>query len=262
MVTLKQHQEFIKSIVKSNIPYSYENFGKMIRSKLAILLLKCYDIKIEEKHLKFLSAIELIHLSSLLHDDVIDREDKRRDMKSLNAEFGNKRAILYGNVILSNAIKIILELKSMDLIDLINNTVKSMCEGELLQLSKLNKIPTIEEYIQKSKLKTATLFDCSIKGLNILSVNFPKTEFGELFGIAYQIKNDLDDWRGEISSDIQNGIYTAPFIYEQSSNKKTAIEKTNGLIDNYCMSLIETLKDIRDCEYKNSLMGAIRCLKE
>lgn len=257
----------IKTIIKTNLPINPNSESKMIRSKLGILVLKGLNLKITNPVLNFLAAIELIHNASLFHDDVIDNEILRRGTKSLNATLGEKTAVLYGNITLSNATKLLLQLDSTTLIEKMNNCIKKMCEGELIQIAQKGNIPTINEYLRKSKLKTASLFEFLMEGLSLLSKTPYTTElknFGENFGIAFQINNDLSDYLKGVkkSSDIKNKIYTAPIIYANSiKDDKLAIDKTTSLIDNYCTRAEDILSLLGDSSYKTTLIGVIKCLK-
>ena len=257
----------IKSIIEANLPLKYGNKGKLVRSKIGLYFLKSLNIDIDDKFLKFLSVIELIHNASLFHDDVIDNEDNRRNEPSLNKVYGDKKSVLYGNIVLTNAMSILLEIGNISLINEMNSCVKKMCYGELMQQEQLNNIPSINEYIKKSRLKTASLFRYMMMGLSVLSDNKYKNEFesfGDNYGIGFQISNDLSDYlKGiEKSKDIKNGIYTAPVIYAKSiKTDSLAIDKTKDLIDNYLKRARGVLDLLEESEYKTALIGVIKCLK-
>lgn len=260
----------IQELVRANLPIEIESIGKMVRSRLGLYFLKGVFLEIDERFLKFLAVVELIHNASLFHDDVIDNEKVRRNMRSLNDLCGNKLSILYGNIALSNATSILLELGNIELISEMNNCVKKMCFGELMQQGQLNKIPNMDEYIEKTRLKTASLFKYMMFGLSILSGGKYRTEFenfADSFGIGFQISNDLEDYlKGlENSDDIRNGVYTAPIIYSQSVKiDSVAIDKTKGLIDNYLertIAVLDAIGDDLDNDWKTALIGVIKCLR-
>lgn len=259
----KKEIDIIKDILSEYLTYNPKNFGKMVRSKLALLVLKSVGINPDIKMLKFLSVIELIHNASILHDDVIDNSDTRRNSPSIQKLYSNKTAILYGNMLMSGAIKIATELNNIEIVKIINNAVKNMCEGEIIQITQHNKIPTLQEYINKSELKTAALFIAIFEGLNTFTSELSPQfiEFGRCFGTAYQIKNDLEDAMSD-KIDIVNGTYTAPYILSESEDITPAsLEKTKSLIDNYIVKAIKLTDDIKNSPYKDELVGAIRCLK-
>lgn len=253
----------IKSNMGSVSPCS--EFGKLIRSRFGLLILKACGVDINDDYINFLTSVELIHNASLLHDDVIDNEVERRNNLSVNQTAGNRVSILYGNLTLTNSIDYLTKIGSVEIISLINLTVRKMCEGELAQISQLNKIPEMSEYIEKTRLKTGALFSALAQGLVFLSEGKVPSEFisaGESFGTAFQIKNDLDNILTS-KTDIKNGIYTAPVIYQGSVNiKEGAIEKTVCLIDNYSREVQEIIAKLEDSDYKYALIGVLECLKK
>ena len=253
----------IKEGVSENLPYQITEYGKLLRSKIGLLILKMYEIEPTDTHLKFLTAIELTHTASLHHDDVIDNETTRRNSQTINSLKGNKLSVLYGNLILTNALKIILATDNTILSKHFNETIQDMCKGELLQNSQLYSLPSLEDYIEKSRLKTASLFKMGGQGLKILSADIPQNmiDFTENFGIGFQIKNDLDNLL-TTKTDIENGIYTAPLIYAGGTEiTEYGIEKTKALIDNYIQKGLNYLEKERDNQYKKELIGVMQCLK-
>ncbi len=251
----------IKKTLQLNFPYKQDDFGKMFRSKMGVLLLKSISLPITEEHLQFLTVIELIHNASLLHDDIIDNQHIRRGKASL---FDPKTALLYGNMLTVKGYELLLKIGSIELMSLINKTINDMCKGELLQQTQLYKIPTMEEYIKKTTLKTARLFQAVYKGINILSGGIIDNKFDsffENFGIGYQIKNDLDNILKD-KSDIKNGVYTAPVIYSGSTEiTNDSLEKTLSLIDNYRGEGVNVLSGMNDNIYNEELIRIVECLK-
>ncbi|MBR3888964.1 polyprenyl synthetase family protein [bacterium] len=258
--------ENVRAIIQENLPCELNDFGKMIRSKIGLYFFKSLGVEITKECLEFLAVVELVHNASLFHDDVIDNELIRREQPTFSSSRGDKVSILYGNLALSNALSILLKFENVEFISALNNCVKKMCFGELLQQKSLNKIPTINEYIEKTRLKTSSLFQFLMKGVSVLSnTNYIEKfeSFGDNFGVGFQIANDLADYlKGvENSSDIKNGIYTAPIIYAQSVKfDKLAIDKTKDLIDNYLKRAKGVLDLLGDNEYKRALIGEIECL--
>ena len=247
---------YIKEIISDRFPIKQTNFGKMIRSKLGILTLLMLDLPISKDCIKFLSTIEIIHNASLFHDDILDEADIRRDSPTVN----KKNSLLYGNILMSEAIKLLLETENITLLNLITSTLKSMCKGELLQLSQIYKIPDIDSYLEKSRLKTGVLFEALFEGLTILYENkFPPNlkDFGRIFGITYQIKNDLKDVLAS-NADIEKGIYTLPVIYSGSTEiSKNALEKTIYLIDNYKTELANILLEFDKNTFRDELIRIV-----
>lgn len=253
----------IKSFLLQHFPYKTSEFGKMIRSKIGILLLKSCNIMPDNDYLRFLSAIELLHNASLLHDDVIDDDFSRRGIKNIKSIYNNKTSILYGNMLSANAIKVLPEKKYNKTVNILLQTITNMCEGELFQQSQLNIIPSLDDYIEKTRLKTSSLFIALAKGLAELSDNetlFKLIGFCQNYGIAFQIKNDIDNVLTD-NSDRENGIYTAPYIFSSDYQvTKSSLEKTVSLKDNYVKEAISNLVCLKESIYKTGLIGEVECL--
>ena len=233
--------------------------SKMIRSLLACLF---FQGNISEEQYKILVATELIHNASLIHDDTIDGNNFRRENKSINYKYDNKLAVITGDYLMSLAIKELLDLNNNDVIKIFFETISKMCIGESNQYFSRHKIPTIEEYLIKTQHKTAELFKACMVSMAIYSdseIIDEAREFALNYGIAFQIKNDLDDYKKrENSQDIKDGIYTAPIILLNSIEyNDVAIEKTLDLIHNYCEKAKDIIKNFDNDIYKDYLIGLI-----
>ena len=179
------------------------------------------------------SIIELIHTASLVHDDVVDESHKRRGFFSINALWKNKIAVLVGDYLFSKGLLVSLERSDYDLLQIISNSVKSMSEGELLQIEKARLLDITEEvYYDIIRQKTATLIAaCCSMGAASVKPDSEEVEifrrFGELCGMAFQIKDDLFDYGTErigkpTGIDIKEQKMTLPLIYalNQSDTSK------------------------------------------
>lgn len=229
--------------------------SKMIRTITAALFIKAAGEELNNEQLEILAATELIHNASLIHDDVIDESVLRRNDITLNKQFGNKFSIIAGDYVLSLAVKQLLNLSNEDILQIYFDVIPKMCEGESLQYFQKGKIPALEDYIKKTQYKTAELFKACFVSLALYSQKgmlAEAKEFAMNFGIAFQIRNDLNDYRLGIdsSADIKQGVYTAPIILSNSvENSEAAIEKTLDLIDNYCQRAKLALMSFPDSEY-------------
>lgn len=259
---INKHLEELKKILYEecfNLPQ-----GKLIRSKIGIEILNFFNIRYNSEFKKLFMIIELIHNASLMHDDVLDNETTRRGKKSINITEGNKKSILYGNLILIKAIKQIDNFDNKQLREMFYSTVENMCLGEFKQDINSNRVPTIEEYINTIKLKTANLF-CAIGKSIAYSTNkkkiFEIVGFCENFGIAFQIMNDLKNYETN-NTDIENGIYTAPNIFElKYKSKKISIEKTISLADNYIREAHAVVHRLGNSKNSLTLSKELECLK-
>lgn len=180
--------------------------------------------EVNERTYRGASVIELIHTATLVHDDVVDDSNRRRGFFSINALWKNKIAVLVGDYLLSKGLLLSIDNDDFDLLKIISIAVREMSEGELLQIEKARKLDITEEvYFEIIRKKTATLIAaCCAMGAQ--SVNAPKNEvetmrkFGELIGMAFQIKDDLFDYGDEAIGkptgiDIKEQKMTLPLIY-------------------------------------------------
>ena len=228
--------------------------SKHIRPLVSFLCLKADNKNIDKQQILYQSAIELVHNASLIHDDIIDESSQRRQISTINNDFGNKLAVLSGDYLLAIALDKLLKLENLKLIQMFSDTLKVMSAGEVYQQFNISKIPTINEYIEKSSQKTAKLFETAVCGsLLIAQSSFNGSEFAKNFGIAFQIRDDLINCE-TTKSDIKQGIYTAPVIFSQDvENPKNGIEKTKHLLNNYIDRAFEQVKYFGNNEYTKVL---------
>ncbi len=237
--------------------------SKHIRPLISILYLKAIGQNIDEKQILYQSAIELVHNTSLIHDDVIDESNIRRNIPTLNSEFGNKLAVISGDFLLSVALDKVIKIGDIGLIKMFSDTLAVMSEGEINQYFNKFQIPTIDEYIKKSAQKTAKLFETALCGsLLIAKADNNGLEFARNFGIAFQIRDDLINCK-TTNSDLNDGIYTAPVIFSGGTQiTSKAIEKTQSLLNNYINNALDLLKDISDNEYKFALTALLELMRD
>lgn len=249
--------------LKSHIINFLTSPSKRIRPVLAILYSKSLGQNLNDNQLEVLSAIELVHNASLIHDDIIDESDLRRGHKTISAEFGNKLGVISGDYILSIAMEKIANLNSIEILKNFSLTLNKMCQGEINQNFDRFKIGTIENYIEKSKNKTAYLFETALVSSLLLGkkdfdINLAKN-FALNVGIAFQIRDDLlnftkVDTSKPIENDLKEGIYTAPIIYSQSTeNYAQGIEKTRSLLNNYIENAKKMIVDFSKNEFTTAL---------
>ncbi len=238
--------------------------SKKIRSVIAFLFFKAQGYEINENFIKLQAAVEIIHNATLIHDDIIDKSNIRRGIETFNSKFDNFMAVISGDYLLSIALKYLLSLDNCEISKIFANTIDSMCVGEISQYFNKFKLPTIEEYIEKSKEKTASLFLASFESASIL-YNFDRDiaiDFATNFGIAFQIRDDILNFSNKdnkpIHNDYDEGIYTAPIIYAKGNieNISCGIEKAKQLLDNYlcaCRSIFVRSDNI----YKQALLEVL-----
>lgn len=212
-------------LVKRITHYIVRRKGKQMRPMFVFLVAKMVSNgNFSERTYRGASLIELIHTASLVHDDVVDDSNQRRNFFSLNALWKNKIAVLFGDYLLSKSILLSCENDDFDLLKLISISLKEMTEGELLQIEKARKLDITETvYFDIIRQKTATLI-ASCTSIGAASVGADEQEikslrkFGELIGIAFQIKDDLFDYSDAkigkpTGIDIKEQKMTLPLIY-------------------------------------------------
>ncbi len=179
---------------------------------------------VNERTYRGASVIELIHTATLVHDDVVDESTKRRGFFSINALWKNKIAVLVGDYLLSKGLLLSIDNGDFDLLKIISVAVREMSEGELLQIEKARRLDITEDiYYEIIRQKTATLISaCCALGAASVKPDSDDVEifrkFGELCGMAFQIKDDLFDYGSEqigkpTGIDIKEQKMTLPFIY-------------------------------------------------
>ena len=245
--------------------------SKHIRPLVSILYLKACNEELTEKQLDVLTLVELVHNASLIHDDIIDESTIRRGRKTISAEFNNKLGVISGDYILSIVLEKLTEINNIKITKNFAKTIKQMTLGEINQNFDRFKIGTIEDYIEKTKNKTAYLFETALVCPALLSQNTYDTEkiseLGISIGTAFQIRDDIlnftqNDPLKPAKNDIQDGIYTAPVILgSESDNYNSGIEKTKVLLNNYIQSAKNIINNLPANSYKTALEEFLELLK-
>jgi octaprenyl-diphosphate synthase len=212
--------------------YIVNRKGKQMRPMFVFLVAKMVSNgEISERTYRGASVIELIHTATLVHDDVVDESNRRRNFFSINALWKNKIAVLVGDYLLSKGLLLSIDNNDFDLLKIISIAVREMSEGELLQIEKARKLDITEDvYYEIIRQKTATLI-AACCSLGAASVKPESTDvetmrkFGELIGMAFQIKDDLFDYGEEkigkpTGIDIKEQKMTLPLIYALNQASK------------------------------------------
>jgi len=202
---MKEFEGKFRSHISSKVPlvdqvmrYMVKRKGKQMRPILVFLTAKMLG-KVQESTFIGASLIELMHTATLVHDDVVDDADMRRGFFSINALWKNKIAVLIGDYMLSRVLLLAVDTKEYDLLGEVSKAVKSMSEGELLQIEKARKLDITEEvYYEVIQQKTAVLIEtCCVVGAQSAGASVVDQEklrrFGKELGLAFQIKDDLFD---------------------------------------------------------------------
>lgn len=236
---LEAFEQHFREAMRSKVPlldkitfYIVRRKGKQVRPVFVFLAAGLVG-KVQEGTHRAASLIELLHTATLVHDDVVDDSLLRRGFFSINALWKNKIAVLVGDYLLSQGLLLALKNKEYGLLEIVSEAVKSMSEGELLQIEKARKLDIEEEvYYEIIRQKTASLIGsaCSA-GAASAGATTEEIEkmriFGEKIGIAFQIRDDLFDFGSEdvgkpLGIDIKEKKMTLPLIFalNQSSERE------------------------------------------
>ena len=203
--------------------------GKKLRSALVILSAKATaaDVPraISRQVIKVASAVELVHMASLIHDDVVDHSEIRHNKPTINSKWGQNVSIILGDYIYSVGFDLISSCRNPDVIDCISKATRTTCEGELIQVCERDNLNLLKErYITIVKNKTANIFAASCRA-GVLAVDRQAVvkdrlmKYGLNFGIAFQIVDDSMDLIGEAralgkapGADFRMGEVTLPIL--------------------------------------------------
>ncbi|MDO4670403.1 MAG: polyprenyl synthetase family protein [Aerococcus sp.] len=207
--------------------------GKYLRSGLVLLMAEvAHDGDIPTDKYALAAAIEVLHLATLIHDDVIDEADERRGIEAMQHTYNNRIAVYAGDYLLTMAGQLLKDSGApQSITERYDHTVAAILNGEISQLmNQFDQTMTFNRYLKQIRRKTALLFAISTYA-GYYDPEGTSRDFahafamGEHLGMAFQLADDLLDYQSErVSSgkphlqDIQNGIYTAPMHYLKSAN--------------------------------------------
>ena len=222
------------------LKYLYKQKGKQMRP-MFVMLTAHVSGKFNPATYRAASLIELLHTATLVHDDVVDDANERRGFFSLNALWKNKIAVLSGDFLLSKGLMLSLNHDDYHLLKIVSKATQEMSEGELLQIEKARRLDITEEvYFEIIRKKTASLIaSCCEVGAASVNASAEVVEkmrlFGEKVGLAFQIKDDIFDFKtaGDIGKpkgiDIKEQKMTLPLIYmlqNMNSSEKRKVIRT------------------------------------
>ena len=272
--------------------------GKRLRPLLVLLAGRALGKQGDD--LNLLSAtIEFLHTATILHDDVVDMSGMRRGRATANAQWGNAPSVLVGDFLYSRAFEMMVELGSMPVMQILSQATRVIAEGEVLQLSKVRDASTTEDtYMEVIRGKTAMLFEASTHSAAALCEASAEQKaalqiFGDHLGIAFQLVDDLLDYRGDaatlgknVGDDLAEGKPTLPLIVtmrdgtaEQAALVRKAIQQggsqdlegiraaveaagaldyTARLARDYAERAIDSLQALPDNEFRDALIELTR----
>lgn len=229
--------------------------GKLLRPALALLVAGATG-GIKEPHIKLAALLEMVHVASLVHDDVIDEADMRRSKATANALWGNSLAVLLGDAMFAHAMVLGTDLGSTDFCRKLSLIIRDVCEGEIDQSSRVFDLEmTKGEYFEIIRKKTASLFSGAtgasawLSGVDQQIVD-NMYKLGMLLGTSYQIYDDCLDMVGDeeeagktLHTDADKGKFTLPLFYILEGEDEELAEKVRDLMEERKMPDFESLEN-------------------
>ena len=229
-------------LINSISGFLVKNRGKRIRPILTLLCARLCDTPSKYSY-KAAAMMELLHVATLIHDDIVDDAKMRRGKPSIKQVWKNKISVLMGDFILSKALINMVNLKNFDALDLISQTAEKLSAGEIMQIEKsLTRNMPKEVYYDMINQKTASLIAASCELGAITTTNDKSDrkstfEYGNNLGMAFQIKDDLFDFLGsenetgkDSGGDVKKNMITLPLIFCLENATRSEKKKLKTLV--------------------------------
>ncbi len=271
-IGLKAMENLLSQYIESNSPllteaslHLFQAGGKRIRPAFALLSGRCCGVD-SNSMLPLAAALELIHMASLVHDDVVDNSFTRRGISTVKAQWGNKVSLHTGDYLLAKSLLLISQYEQPQVAKIIADVSVEMCEGEIQQIATAHDPgQTIKDYFYRINRKTAMLISASCR-LGAVVSNAPAVleralaRYGHYLGMAFQIVDDILDLTAEqkelgkpVGSDFRQGIITLPTIYALRHSQKTgvleSIVRNKSKTEEEIQLAISLIKDSGAIEY-------------
>ena len=248
-LALYSESEFIEPL-----KYSLEG-GKRIRPIILTLAAESVG-KIDENTFAASCAVEFLHMESIIHDDIIDNETMRRQKDPFHIKYGYNTSILTGDFVLGLILAISSRLDNARITKDLATTAMLMSEGEMIENRlETSEDVTFDDYLKVIEYKTATAFEVAAR-IGAIIVNGTEeqiealTEYGKNIGIAYQIRDDLLDWKNE------DKLFN--LLIKKSSDPRDVFNKMEELLKEYAQKAREGLRKIPDSNAKTNLDNLIK----
>ena len=243
-IALKAESKAAFPLVNDINEYLHNSGGKRVRPVLLLLAAKLCGF--EGKSTLILgSVVELIHVATLVHDDIIDDANVRRGKPSVNVTWGNQVTVLMGDWLYMTSFRQALELRNFRVLDILIDITREMVEGELIQLEQQGRLDlTVEEHLEVCRRKTAHLFaGCGRLGAILADVEADQEdklhEYGHALGMAFQLTDDLLDYTSTedtlgkpVLKDLVEGRTTLPIIHLMQRASSEEKEFIRDVVEN------------------------------
>lgn len=199
--------------------------GKRLRPAFTLIAARFYRDDLRDV-IPLATALELLHMASLVHDDVIDNSDTRRGTHTVKSVWGNRVSIYTGNFLFARSLSLLADYQRRDIIDVLAEASMKICEGEIIQMMSCYNVNLgLKNYLRRIERKTALLISVSCR-LGAMLCDAPEGEilahqrYGYYLGMAFQITDDILDFVADektlgkpTGSDIKQGVITLPALY-------------------------------------------------
>ena len=220
----------------------FEAGGKRIRPAIVLLASRATmpEHNLTNRHRRLAEITEMIHTASLVHDDVVDEADLRRNVETVNNLFGDKIAVLAGDFLFAQSSWYLANLDNLQVVKLLSEVIRDFAEGEIIQsINRFDLHASIDSYLDKTYYKTASLMANSAKAAAVLSdasteITQNLYDYGRNLGLAFQIVDDILDFTGSsevlgkpAGLDLASGKLTSPVFYalQQQPHLEVLIER-------------------------------------
>jgi len=242
--------------IEGYVVYAVGSRGKRLRPLLALLAGGATG-KINSGHVDLAVIVELIHIATLVHDDVMDEAERRRAQPTANARWGNSLSVLLGDCLFAHALTLSTNFDNADISRAIARTAATVCSGEMIQTQRRFDLNlTVQDYLRIVEMKTGSLFSAAAELAALISEAEPNVietfkKFGVQVGTAYQIYDDCIDLAGSesatgktLGTDLRKGKFTLPVLIFLRSASEFERERCCQLVlDERIEELIELLKN-------------------
>lgn len=235
------HSEVV--LINEVANYIIAGGGKRLRPTLVLLSAGVYGYS-GDSHIRLAAIVEFIHTATLLHDDVVDASEMRRGQETAHVLWGNEASVLVGDFLYSRAFQMMVSVGSMRAMEIFAETTNIIAEGEVLQLLNVHEPDTTEQqYLEVIRSKTAKLFEAAARLGPVLAGYEVDGEgamaaYGMHLGTAYQLVDDLLDYRGDsdvigknIGDDLAEGKPTLPLIHAMRHGSPEQVQTVREAIE-------------------------------
>ena len=235
--------EFITSELSGPASYLLRHPGKMMRPALVFFGAEFIGEEDLGKYVGLAASIELLHTSSLIHDDMIDKDMRRRGRESVHARYGMEGAVLAGDALISKAIEMAVPYGNA-VVSRISSSAMSMCAGEMMDYSfqKKGRTPSLAEYLRMAELKSSVLIgtSVSIAALHSSDGIFEQAyKAGIMLGTAFQVRDDILDFRKDSGGDHARPNAVTSIARERGKGTEDAIAEAIKLNNKYVSGATE-----------------------